>query len=184
MICTKAGRSANKLKSQICKLADLPNLLGLRTFRKWGNVRICDMRRLRTQSFFYLRICDLRTQFFLRPYTKTYFFLLTNIGLKCSDSNLDNKISHWTSLRPNCSCFCVEMANKVPNFWKEIFHPRRCPNHKKLQSCGLRAEICAIVICGILKSFACPPLQKGRALLYKIVNCYSIVKTLCIYFFN
>ncbi len=73
-ICTKARRSANKFcKSQNCKLADLPNLLDWRTFRKCSNVRICDMR---TQSFFcYMRICDLHTQFFSRPYTKTFFSL-------------------------------------------------------------------------------------------------------------
>jgi hypothetical protein len=52
-IFMKGGRSANKfLKSQIRKFADIHNLLDVRTFRKGGTLRICD---LWTESF-----CDLR----------------------------------------------------------------------------------------------------------------------------
>jgi hypothetical protein len=45
----KGGQYENKVrKSQICKIADFNNLLDLRTFRKLGNLIICD---LQTQSF-------------------------------------------------------------------------------------------------------------------------------------
>ncbi len=45
----KLGGPQISSASQICKPADLLNLLDVRTFRKFGNVRICDVR---TQSFF------------------------------------------------------------------------------------------------------------------------------------
>jgi hypothetical protein len=40
----QSGLSANKfLKSQIRKFAELQNFTDLRTFRKCGNLRICDL---------------------------------------------------------------------------------------------------------------------------------------------
>ncbi len=52
-------------KSQIRKFADLNNLLDLRTFRKCGNLRICDFCQFCDLQICNLRICDLRTQAFI-----------------------------------------------------------------------------------------------------------------------
>ncbi len=65
------GAVRNKFrKSQILKFADLNFFLDLRTFRKCGNLRICN---LWTIYFCDLRICDLRIHFFLQIHNSSHF---------------------------------------------------------------------------------------------------------------
>ncbi len=68
----KGGRSTNKFhKSQIRKLANLPNLLDLRTFRKCGIFRFATCE---PNIFYGLQICDLRTQFLWRTWPTFSWF--------------------------------------------------------------------------------------------------------------
>ncbi len=132
----KDGRSANKFrKPQMRKLADLPNLLDLRTF-----VAICGLRFLELIIFW-----DLRTQlcykFKSSANLQNMIFLIKDIGFK-----LYEKIFYRTCLRPNFNWICNEMAAKGSNFlqisrfaicgYEDQRHLRICNfriNHKKFQ---------------------------------------------------
>ncbi len=90
---TKGGRSANKFrKSQICKFADKIFFIDLQTFRKCGMLfcgfaisgsyilRFVDLRFADP-----IRCCGFKTSANPQKYRN---FLLANISLKCSHSNL------------------------------------------------------------------------------------------------
>ncbi len=97
---------------KICKFVDLQNVLHLRTFRMWGNLRICE-----PNIFCNLQICDLLTQIYCGPTISTnlkiLYFLLINLYLKCSNSNF---YQIKNSAKKTCSWLLDSFAIKGGNF--------------------------------------------------------------------
>ncbi len=118
---------------KIRKFVDLQNLLHLRTFHMWGNLRICG-----PNIFCNLRICDLLTQIYCGPATsgiwKFCIFLLINTYLKCSNSNF---YQIKNSAKQTCSWLLDSFAKKGGNFFKKMFNSL-CLIVKNLRICNLR----------------------------------------------
>ncbi len=170
---------------KIRKFVDLQNLLHLRTFRMWGNLRICG-----PNIFCNLRICDLLTQIYCGPTTsanlKILYFSAYKYIPKCFNSNFYHIKN---SAKQTSSWLLDSFAIKGGNFKKKIFNSL-CLIVENLWICNLRTgsptkfadlqfadqwkEICGLAylrsvricdcglsprICGFKKTVAWPPLQ-------------------------
>ncbi len=115
---------------KICKFVDLQNLLHLRTFCMWGNLRICG-----PNIFCNLRNCDLLTQIYCGPtISANLIFLLINSYLKRSNSNFYQKKN---SAKQTCSSLLDSFAIKGGNFFKKMFNSL-CFIVENLRICNLR----------------------------------------------
>jgi hypothetical protein len=171
--CTKGGLFANKIRtSQIRKFADLNFLKDLRTFRKYYNLRICDLLTIYCCN---LRICDLRTQLFCGHKTSANpqihniypnrFKLVTVLSymacrsLKYSYVGKDDirgkPMRIWSR---NTEFFLANLRmcdlrtgiqRKSVDLWINHYNLRTC-------DCRMSPRICGFLICGVTKKVFVP----------------------------